>query len=88
MSQLLVGVIATLDIFFRTSRSIQEIRKLDWLARNLFVEDNPEEAFESAERGVLEVFAKIPRGVMAFRKNCRGDQPFFGFYCIFINKFF
>ncbi len=33
-------------------------------------------------------FAKISRGVKAFRKNCRGGGPYFGFYCIFINKCF
>jgi hypothetical protein len=34
-------------------------------------------------------FAKIPRGVKAFRKNClRGESPYFGFYCVFINKCF
>ncbi len=39
--------------------------------------------------GVPVVFAKIPRwGVKAFRKNCQGVSPYFGFYCIFINKFF
>jgi hypothetical protein len=29
--------------------------------------------------GYLEVFAKIPREVKAFRKNCQG-VPYFGFY--------
>jgi hypothetical protein len=40
--------------------------------------------------GVLEVFAKISRGVKGFRKNCLGVSTYFGFYfyCIFINKFF
>jgi hypothetical protein len=36
---------------------------------------------------VLEVFAKIPRGVKSFRKNCQGGSTYFGFYCLFINKF-
>ncbi len=27
-------------------------------------------------------------GVKAFRKNCLGGSPYFGFYCIFINKCF
>ncbi len=41
-------------------------------------------------RGYLMFFAKIPRGVKGFRKNClgRGGSPYFGFYCIFINKCF
>ena len=39
-------------------------------------------------RGYLMFFAKIPRGVKAFRKNCLGGSPYFGFYCIFINKCF
>ncbi len=40
-------------------------------------------------RGYLKFFAKIPRGgVKAFKKNCLGGSPFFGFYCIFINKCF
>jgi hypothetical protein len=37
-------------------------------------------------RGYLIFFAKIARGVKAFRKNCLG--PYFGFYCIFIKKCF
>jgi hypothetical protein len=37
--------------------------------------------------GVTDVFAKIPWRVQAFRKNCHGS-PYFGFYCIFINKCF
>jgi hypothetical protein len=37
--------------------------------------------------GVLEVFAKIPRGVKSFRKNCQGGSTYFGFYCLFITKF-
>ncbi len=37
---------------------------------------------------ILEVFAKIPRGVKGFRKNCQGGSTYFVFYCIFINKFF
>jgi hypothetical protein len=36
----------------------------------------------------VDVFSKIPRGVKAFRKNCLGGSPYFGFYCIFISKFF
>ncbi len=43
---------------------------------------------ENPGEGVWDVFAKIPRGVKAFRKNCLGGSPYFGFYCIFINKFF
>jgi hypothetical protein len=39
-------------------------------------------------RGYLMFFAKIPRGVKAFRKNYLGGPPFFGFYCICINKHF
>ncbi len=40
-------------------------------------------------RGYLMFFAKIPKGVKAFRKNCLGGgSPYFGFYCIFINKCF
>ncbi len=41
-------------------------------------------------RGNLMFFAKIPRGVKAFRKNSLGGggPPYFGFYCIFINKCF
>ncbi len=39
-------------------------------------------------RGYLMFFAKIPRGVKAFRKNCLVGSPYFGFYCIFINKCF
>ncbi len=40
-------------------------------------------------RGYLMFFAEIPRGVKAFRKNCLGGgSPYFGFYCIFINKCF
>ncbi len=39
-------------------------------------------------RGYLIFFTKIPRGVKAFRKNCLGGSPYFGFYCIFINKCF
>ncbi len=38
---------------------------------------------------LLDFFVKIPRGVKAFRKNCRGGgSPYLGFYCIFINKCF
>jgi hypothetical protein len=29
--------------------------------------------------GVLEVLAKIPRGVKGFRKNCLGGPPILGF---------
>ncbi len=39
-------------------------------------------------RGYLMFFAKISRGVKAFRKNCLGGSPYLGFYCIFINKYF
>ncbi len=40
-------------------------------------------------RGYLMFFVRIPGGVKAFRKNCRGGGgPYFGFYCIFINKCF
>jgi hypothetical protein len=33
-------------------------------------------------------FAKIPRGVKAFRKKLPGGSPYFGFYYFFINKCF
>jgi hypothetical protein len=33
-------------------------------------------------------FAKSPRGVKGFRKNCLGGSPYFGFYCIFNKKCF
>jgi hypothetical protein len=32
--------------------------------------------------GIAQVFAKIPEGVMAIRKNWQG-VPFFFFFCIF-----
>jgi hypothetical protein len=43
---------------------------------------------ENPGEGVPDVFAKIPRGVKGFRKNCLGGSPYCGFYCIFINKYF
>ncbi len=43
---------------------------------------------KNAREGVSEVFAKIPRGVKSFRKNCHRGSPYFGFYCIFISKCF
>jgi hypothetical protein len=43
---------------------------------------------ENPGEGVRDVFAKIPRGVISFRENCRGGSTYFSFYCIFINKFF
>jgi hypothetical protein len=33
-------------------------------------------------------FAKIPRGSRLSGKIARGGSPYFGFYCIFINKCF
>ncbi len=43
--------------------------------------------FENPGEGVPDFFAKIPRGVKAFRKNCLGGgSPYFGFYCVFINN--
>jgi hypothetical protein len=42
---------------------------------------------ENPGEGVRDVFAKIPRGVNGFRKNCQGGSTYFAFYCIFINKF-
>jgi hypothetical protein len=42
-------------------------------------------------RGYLMFFPKSLGGVKAFRKNCLGGvggSPYFGFYCIFINKCF
>ncbi len=38
-------------------------------------------------RGVAQIFAKIPQGVNTFWTNVRGVL-YFGFCCIFINKFF
>jgi hypothetical protein len=39
-------------------------------------------------QGVRDVFAKIPRGGQGFQEKVLGGSPYFGFYCIFINKFF
>jgi hypothetical protein len=33
-------------------------------------------------------FAKIPRGGQGFQEKLPGGSPYFGFYCIFINKCF
>jgi hypothetical protein len=33
--------------------------------------------FENPGEGVPDFFAKIPRGVKAFRKNCLGGVPLF-----------
>ncbi len=39
--------------------------------------------------GVLAVFAKIPRGGgQGFQEKLPGGSTYFGFYCVFINKFF
>jgi hypothetical protein len=38
-------------------------------------------------RGYLMCFCQNPE-VKGFRKNCLGGSPYFGFYCIFINKCF
>jgi hypothetical protein len=37
--------------------------------------------------GVRDVFAKIPRRVKAFWKNCLWGSPYFGFYCILLTSF-
>ncbi len=41
-------------------------------------------------RGYLMFFAKIPRGGQGFQEKLPGGggSPYFGFYCIFINKCF
>jgi hypothetical protein len=33
-------------------------------------------------------FAEIPRGGQGFQEKFPGGSPYFGFYCIFINKCF
>jgi hypothetical protein len=38
--------------------------------------------------GFLKFLSKSLGGIKAFRKNCQGGSTYFGFYCIFINKFF
>ncbi len=37
-------------------------------------------------RGYLMFLAKIPRGGQGFQEKLPGGSPYFGFYCIFINK--
>jgi hypothetical protein len=37
--------------------------------------------------GVLEVFAKILRGVKGFRKNCQGGPTIFGFIAFLLTSF-
>jgi hypothetical protein len=39
-------------------------------------------------RGYLMFFAKIPRGGQGFHEKLSGGSPYFGFYCIFIDKCF
>jgi hypothetical protein len=41
--------------------------------------------WKSRVRGA-RVFAKMPGGDKAFRKNYQGGSPYFGFNCVFINK--
>jgi hypothetical protein len=36
--------------------------------------------------GVPEAFAKIPRGVKAFRKNCHGPPPILGFIAFLLTS--
>jgi len=43
---------------------------------------------ENPGDGVARIFAKIPVGVNAYRAQLPGRVHYFGFYCIFINKFF
>jgi hypothetical protein len=37
-------------------------------------------------RGYLMFFAKIPRGVKAFRKNCLGGPPILGFIAFLLTS--
>jgi hypothetical protein len=37
-------------------------------------------------RGYLMFFAKIPRGVKGFRKNCLGGSPYFGFIAFLLTS--
>ncbi len=41
---------------------------------------------ENRGEGVLDFFAKIPRGVKAFRKNCLGGPPISGFIAFLLTS--
>jgi hypothetical protein len=41
---------------------------------------------ENSGEGVPDVFAKIPRGVKAFRKNCLGGPPISGFIAFLLTS--
>ncbi len=43
---------------------------------------------ENPREGVPDVFAKIPRRGQGFQEKLPWRSPYFGFYCIFINKCF
>jgi hypothetical protein len=76
------------DIFMIVNTSSQKSLCLNWyhLLRPPCIVDA--HGLKIQGRGYLKFFAKITWGVKAFRKNCLGGSPYFGFYCIFINKCF